>query len=380
VRILHAVTHMRRAGLETWLMHVLRRIDRERFQMDFLVHRDEPGDYDEEIRSLGSNVLYGAPLRQVWSYSQTTNRLLRRLPRYDIFHAHLDHFSGYPLKCAAEVGIPVRIAHCHSDVRQSFSKLRWSLKLYVKRSRLLTAGHRTLGLATSDKAGESMFGRDRTRRPWSALPCGIDLAPYSYHEQHDGPRQEFGIAHDAVIVGHVGRFVEEKNHRLILDVAECMLRRSGRFHFVLVGDGPLRRRIEEDVARRGLASCVSFAGVRADVPRLFSSLFDVFLFPSQSEGLGLVLVESQAACCPAVISDVVPPEAEVVSRLITRLSLGSPAELWADAVFLAARKPRSDADRIAAYQSVANSPLNISVCVEHLTSLYLREVSRRKAA
>ena len=57
IRILHVLGVMNRAGMETWLMHVVRHIDGARFHMDFLVHTNTPGAYDEEIKSLGSKVL-----------------------------------------------------------------------------------------------------------------------------------------------------------------------------------------------------------------------------------------------------------------------------------------------------------------------------------
>lgn len=380
LRILQVVSRMQRAGIETWLMHVLRHVDRERFQMDFLVHREEPGHFDDEIRALGSRVLFAAPLRRVCKYSQLVTHLLRSAPPYDIVHSHLDYFSGYPLKCADRVGVPIRIAHSHNDLARSYPRLRWSLKLYAQRSMSLISRHCTLGLATSAVAGESLFGRQQSSFHWSVLPCGIDLSVYAPEKTRGDIRSEFGIPDDAIVVGHVGRFAEQKNHDMILNIAEAMLRRTSKFHLVLVGEGPLRERTEEEVNRRGLATHVTFAGVRGDVPRLLASAFDVFLFPSLFEGLGLVVVEAQSAGCPVVISDVVPHEADVVSRLITRLPLSSPTEQWAEAILQSSLKSRSYDARVAAYTAIGNSPFNISVSVRNLTSLYSREFLNCKAA
>src|SRR2546423_12362538 len=121
IRVLHAVSRMDRVGPETWLMHVLRHMDRRQIQMDFLVHVEKPGRYDAEVRSLGSNLFYGASLRNLWNYDHNVKALLREAAPYDIFHSHLDHFVGYPLKCAARAGIPVRIAHIHTDLARSLS-------------------------------------------------------------------------------------------------------------------------------------------------------------------------------------------------------------------------------------------------------------------
>ena len=179
MRILHVVSRMDRAGIETWLMHVLRHTDRQRFQMDFLVHREQPGHYDEEIRSLGGKVLFAAPLRHVLRYSRAVQQVLRDNPPYDVVHSHLDYVSGYPLRCAALAGVPVRIAHSHNDLARGFPRLRWTLKMYVRHSRRLIPRWSTLGLSPSTVAGQSLFQTPRWTRPWKILPYGIDLAPFA---------------------------------------------------------------------------------------------------------------------------------------------------------------------------------------------------------
>ena len=52
LRILQVVGNLNRGGTETWLMNVLRHLDRDRYQMDFLVHTTNPGAYDDEARRL----------------------------------------------------------------------------------------------------------------------------------------------------------------------------------------------------------------------------------------------------------------------------------------------------------------------------------------
>ncbi len=370
---------MNRAGIETWLMHVLRHIDRSRFQMDFLVHTDETCQYDDEIRSLGGNLLRAAHLRNIWKYERTINEALRIARPYDIVHSHLDYFSGFVLKCARKAGVPIRIAHSHNDLVRSFARLKWHLKLYARRSQSLIFQHATHGLAASTTAGESLFGSHRSRTAWRTLHYGIDLSPFSPTIKRAELHKEFGIPPDAMVIGHVGRFYPQKNHEMLLRIAEALRKRSVPFQLVLVGDGPLRSQIEREVETRGLRNYVTFTGVRADVPELFTSLFDVFLFPSLYEGLGLVIVEALAANCRAIISDVVPEEADVVPNLVRRLSLAASADQWADAVLESARAPRTHEQWIEAFETVRDSRFNISKCVADLTHLYFHELSKQKA-
>ena len=93
---------------------------------------------------------------------------------------------------------------------------------------------------------------------------------------------------------------------------------------------------------------------------------DVFLFPSLYEGLGLVLVEAQAAGLPCVIADVVPEEADLVHGLVRRLPLEAAVTAWADAVVAARRS-----DPGAALAAVERSPYTAQASVRGLEEVYL---------
>lgn len=130
IRILHALGSLNRGGVETWLLHVLRHIDRERFQMDFLVHANTPGAYEEEVRALGSRIISCGPvrLRQPWSYATYPRRLLSILNEngpYDIVHGHMLEFSGYFLRAGARAGVNERIAHGHNGAPPAKGQAGW---------------------------------------------------------------------------------------------------------------------------------------------------------------------------------------------------------------------------------------------------------------
>ncbi len=167
----------------------------------------------------------------------------------------------------------------------------------------------------------------------------------------------------------MGNFTEQKNHHLWIEVAREIARRDVNARFLLVGDGKLRPIIERKVDKLKMADRFVFAGTRTDVPRLMVGATDVFFFPSLWEGLGLALVEAQAAGLPCVIADVVPPEADVVGPLLRRLPLTSPAPVWADAI-LAARDTRPELMGREALALVENSSFNIEESVKHMESIY----------
>jgi len=117
IRILNIVGGMNRGGAETWLMHVLRNIDRERYLMDFLVHTERICEYDHEIRQLGSRVIPCLHPSKPLKYAKNFKRILRDYGPYDVVHSHVHHFSGYALKLAHQEGVPVRIAHAQNKLQ-----------------------------------------------------------------------------------------------------------------------------------------------------------------------------------------------------------------------------------------------------------------------
>lgn len=369
VRILHVVGAMNLGGAETWLMHILRHIDRKRFQMDFVVHTTQPAAYDDEIRALGSQIIPCLHPRYPLTYARNLKRILREYGPYDIIHSHVHHYSGWVLRVAQQAGIPMRIAHSHSDT--SFLQANASVlrRLYFVLMRRWIIQYATRGLGCSRAAATALFGPEWTSDArWRVLYYGIDLMPFHQAVQRDSVLAELGIPPDAFVVGHVGRFVEPKNHIFLLDIAREIVRCEPRARFVLVGDGHLRATVAQRVKEMGLTEYFVFAGERADVARLMLGAMDLFVFPSLYEGLGIVLVEAQAAGLPCLISNVVPQDVEVVPSLFQRLDLAQPAAVWAETALAMRCSPRpAQAEALA---QVEKSVFNVNASVRALEKEY----------
>lgn len=374
LRILHIVGGMGRGGLETWLMHVLRHIDRGRFEMDFMVHTADACAYDEEIRALGGRVLPCLQCSRPWIYAKHFRRLLAEFGPYDIVHSHVAHFSGYTLRLAQRAGVPVRIAHSHNDTKLSDRSPNPFRRIYLVTTKRWIRCHATLGLAVSAKAAEALFGP-----AWQSgslcrlLSYGIDLDPFRAG-RNPSLRATLPLPTDAFVIGHVGRFVDQKNHRFLLEVTRAVVDANPNTCLLLIGDGPLRRAIERRAAELSLTKHVVFAGLRSDVPRLLLGMVDVFVMPSLYEGLGLVCIEAQAAGLPCVIADTVPGEADAVPRLVTRLSVSESASTWAEAV-LAKRGEAPPVTQGEALAILEASPFNIRKATGELARVYENAVA-----
>lgn len=380
VRILHVVGGMGRGGVETWLMHILRHIDRQRFSMDFLVHTDKPCVYDDEIRARGARIipcLYPTP---PWQYRHNFLTILKEHGPYDIVHSHVHHFSGYVLSLAQRAGVPVRIAHSHNDTTASVRNINLPRRFYRTMTERWVKRFATIGLACSIPAAEDLFGRSwQNDHRWRLLYYGIALDPFRQPVDRRTVRAELGIAPEAFVIGHVGRFAEQKNHTFLVDIAAEVIRRAQTTRLLLVGEGPLRRPMEAKARSLHLEKQLVFVGGRSDIPRLMLGAMDMFLLPSLHEGLPMVLLEAQAAGLPAVVSDVVSQEGDVLVGWGKRLSLTLPVSTWADAVLECqtwAERPFLDAPVTA----VEKSRFNIQASVAELERIYTSEEARRKAA
>ena len=376
IRILHVVGGMARGGVETWLMHILRHIDRDRFQMDFVVHTEKPCPYDDEARVLGSKIIPCLSPSKPWLYGRNFKRILREYGPYDIVHSHVHHFSGYVLYLAKQAGVPVRIAHSHNDTSAIDAKAGLPRQLYLSLTKWSISWCSTVGLGCSCNAVADLFGAGwKTDTRWQVLYYGVDLKPFYDRVDSIGVRAELGIPADAFAIGHIGRFETQKNHLFLLEIAAEVAKQEPKMHLLLIGDGSLRSDIEQKVVQMGLSDRVTFAGNRSDVPRLMLNAVDVFLFPSLHEGLGLVLIEAQAAGLPCIFSDVVPEEADLVRPLLQRISLSKSASIWAEAV----RSAKSDASAISQRDALAvveNTPFNIAASVKKLTEVYEANLSK----
>jgi glycosyltransferase involved in cell wall biosynthesis len=330
-RVLHVLGAMNRGGVETWLMHVLRRLQRDRVRMDFLVHTEREAEYDAEILALGSKILACPDPRNPLLYSKRFLQLVRSNGPYDVLHSHVHHHSGVVLWLGRRAGIPVRIAHSHNDLSSLAARATALRKGYLSLSQWLISVNCTQGLAASAPAARDLFGPRWPRDGRiQVLHCGVDLDPFRLQLDRDSVRAEFGFGPEHIVFGHTGRFEAQKNHAFLAEIASEIVKREPRARFLFVGDGPLRPAIERQFRSSGIGEYAVFAGLRPDVPRLAAGVMDGFLFPSLYEGLGLALIEAQAAGLPSTISDTVPAEATVIPKLVRPLSLKDPSSVWAE--------------------------------------------------
>jgi glycosyltransferase involved in cell wall biosynthesis len=339
LRILQVLHRAGRGGIESAMLEVLRRIQRARYRIDFVARSAEPGEHDDELRELGAQIFVCPRHRNPLNFARRLGRILAHGGPYDAIHSHVEHYSGIVLAVAAAAGVPVRVAHIHND--RSAEPAGAARLAYRRLMAAAVARFATHGFAPSAAAAGFLFGERWHFDPrWRVLPYGIDFAPYHRPIDRRAMRAAIGIPDDALVIGHVGRFLPQKNHQLVIEILARLFAREPGARAVLIGDGPLRAEIAQAAKRAGIKGRLRFLGARSDVPDLLRGVIDVFLFPSRYEGFGLALLEAQAAGLPCVISDVIPPEADALGDRLQRLPLGAPIDTWVAAIRSAATAGR----------------------------------------
>jgi glycosyltransferase involved in cell wall biosynthesis len=342
IRILHVVAGMTRGGLETWLMNIMRRIDRDRFHFDFCTFTDRLCAYDEEIRSLGGRIIPCLWNRSVRRFNRIFREILRQ-GRYDVVHAHMYNFAGVILRAAARQGVGHRFAHLHT----TGDGARTTLKrvIYRKLMVYLVRRHATRVLACSHGALDAFFGKDCHDDPrMRVVYCAADLTPFEEPVDRKTVRAELGVPADAMLMLHVGRFVEAKNHRYLIDIFHETRKRRSDLHLVLVGEGELLAESLSQVRELGLEECVHYLGVRSDVAKWMRAA-DVMVMPSIREGLPVTMIEAAAVGLPLIITDMPGTrEAKGLGCGAVLLPLEAPVSQWLTAVLGALDEGRPDPD------------------------------------
>lgn len=334
IRVCEFVGNMSGGGVEAVVMNYYHHVDRSKVQFDFVVTESSTIVPREEMEALGARVFTVPAYTNLSAFRKASYELFKAHPEWRIVHAHMNALNVFPLKEAARAGVPVRISHSHSTAGRG-ETVKNAAKAILK-----TKANRypTQRFACSRFAGEWLFGKDV---PFEVVYNAIDLGRFFFNAPARARvRASLGLVGNRFVIGHVGRFTPQKNHRYLLEAFSRAAKKRDNLVLLCVGSGEAEAHAESWVAERGLESRVRFLGQRDDVSDLYQA-FDAFVLPSLYEGLCLVGVEAQAAGLPCVLSDRITREVDVTGTC-GFLPIDDP-DVWADA--LCALEPRSDDQR-----------------------------------
>lgn len=311
-------------GVESVVMNYYRNIDRNILQFDFFCDSDSTCIPYKEIEALGGTVVVIPPYQKVREYKKVLQTKLKE-GDYKIIHSHISTMSVFPLYYAKKVGIPVRIAHCHS----SSNKKEWKKNILKQILRPFSKMFPTDLMCCSEFAGRWLFGnKSYDKGKVYLLNNAIDAEKFVFNETNRvSIRNELEIPTAAFVMGHIGRFVAQKNHEYLIQIFNEFKKNHPDSILVLVGQGPLIDNCKNLVTQLNLTNDVKFVSQRNDVYKLYSA-FDCFVLPSLYEGLPVVGVEAQCNDLPCYFSDKMTLESKILEKT-QFLSISESPAYWA---------------------------------------------------
>lgn len=352
-------------GMENYAMNYYRRINKSKIQIDFITHTNLELSFKNEIESLGGKV-YQFPVFTIKNFIDIQKKINQFLfmhkNEYRIIHCHMANAAYFYFKVAKKYGINIRILHSHQP--SAADKITHKIRNYP----LLYLGEKlaTHRVACTELAGKFLF----RNQPFTIIKNAIDVNKFVFNfDKRIELRKKLGIG-DKFVIGHVGRFCPVKNHKFLLQIFNEILKKYKNAYLVLIGNGEDKQKIKEYIQFLNLTNNVMIIPPCENVNDYYQ-IFDVFVFPSLYEGLGIVLIEAQCAGLMVYASsENIPKDVQVTSNL-KFISLKDSASVWANNILNNINYIRTNHNK-----EIRNSGYDINNEVKILENYYLSLINK----
>jgi len=326
IKIFHCLSSLE-GGIGNVTTNWYRNINTEDIQFDFGINNNIKSVFYEEIKKYGGNIYKIANLEEIekpFSFIAKTKYLinlyktLKKHGNYKVFCSHNNQTLGsFDCMVAFLAGIKKRITISHVSTNSKLNKI----KLLI--SNILIFLFVTDVLAVSRNAGLAQYGKIIK---FKTIKNGINTEKFSYNENIRNQYRTSLKLNNKFIIGYTAMFERNKNHKFILQIFKIFHEYNKDSMLLLVGDGPLKKEIEQDVKKLNLTNNVIFTGQQNNINKYYQAM-DVFVFPSLNEGFGIVALEAQCCGLPCFVSDGIPNEAIICNT--TKISLIKSPQEWA---------------------------------------------------
>lgn len=353
-------------GIESFLHNVIMQMDLSRLEIDIVAAQMCESVFTAGLKEKGVRFyeLSGSQ-RKLGQNHKMFKRLLKER-QYDVVHLHIfQGLSLYYAYLAKKAGVAVRIAHSHNTALRQ-SRTRWLKMLIHNAAKCFLAKNATDFWVCSRPAAEFMFPPSvLEKKKYEFIPNGIDIERFRFdNEVRKQIRRELNIE-NILVIGNVGRLCYQKNQAFLIDIFASLQSARPDSVLLLVGEGELKADLQRQAEKLGIADKVIFYGVTDKVENLLWAM-DMFVFPSQFEGLGIAVVEAQAAGLLVVCSGNVPDEA-VVTDLVHKVRLGVGADSWVETILHC----QTDFNRLAFNEQVQKSGFAVADVSGRIEKMYL---------
>ncbi|MDD3241995.1 MAG: glycosyltransferase [Bacilli bacterium] len=303
INILHVNTTMNIGGIESFLMGIIRNVDKSKYNIKFICYKNSKFDYEDEIESLGIKIIRISDPKKIGLIKHILEiKNIIEKENIDIVHSHTYFDSAY-VSIAARLAKTKMITHSHTT--EGLNNVGIKRKIKWKIAKKIIKNNSNLLLACSKEAGKALF----ENRSFRIINNAIDIEKFSFSKEiRNKIRNKYNINDNEILIGHIGRFDTPKNHKFIIEIFNDLVKENNNYKLMLVGDGNKFNEIKELVKENNIEPNVIFVGSVKDTYNYYNA-FDLFVFPSIYEGLGISLIEAQANGLPSLISKSIPKEA-----------------------------------------------------------------------
>lgn len=304
IKVLQIGMHDQMGGVENFIMNYYRNIDKSKFQFDFLIPYKDGGYYDNEIKKMGGNIFCFSFKndKNIFKFLKELNKFFKN-NHYDIVHCNDTGLGALYLLFAKKYKYKIRIAHSHATSFESGIKgllKEISGKFYVKLANCY--------YACSTEAGRFLF----KNKKFEIISNSIEYDKYLYNEIfRRNIRLELDISEDEILLGNIGRFSEQKNQKVLINILSLL---SNKYKLILIGEGPLEDELKKIVKEMNLEGRVCISHPKHDVYKYYNAM-DIFVLPSLYEGLPIVGIESQVNGLPCLFSNNISKEVVLNSNV-----------------------------------------------------------------
>ena len=325
IRVAQIIGKASEGGVESMIMNLYRNIDHSKVVFDFFVENTSVVIDEKEINSYGGKVVIVPQYKHLFKFKKCLKENFEK-GNYDIVHSNMNALSFISLKAAKKCGIKHRICHSHSTSNKK-EFLRHVLKSILK---VFSKKYATDLFACSEKAGRWLYGNKvYDEGKVTIINNGIDLEKFKYNSNiRNKIRSELNLSEDTFVIGHIGRFMKQKNHDFLLDVYKQVKEKNNKVCLLLLGSGPLLEQIKTRVESESIRNVIFIAPTSR--PFDYYQAMDCFVLPSLYEGLPVVGVEAQANGLTCLFSSEVTKEVDLLNST-QFISLGN-IDDWVNAL------------------------------------------------
>lgn len=328
VKICHVIGDFINGGVESVIYNYFSHIDLSKFDVHIIGHGITVKECADRFVKLGFTIHNVTPKRQSFIKNLKEMNSIIKNNKFDVVHSHMTEWACIPMFLAFLNNVKVRINHSHMAEKPTGLKnvIYYGVRLWL--GKLFATDY----FACGRDAGIYLFGENNVKNgKVKVINNAIDTKKFSFDKNiREEVRKENKIKDNEIVIGHVGRFFKQKNHKYLIDIFKELSLINSNVRLYLFGNGELFDEVKDYVTELKLSDKVKFMGVRSDIDRWYQAM-DLFVLPSLYEGLPVVGVEAQMSGLPCYFADTITDEISI-NKNTKFISIDGDASVWANII------------------------------------------------